>query len=83
MRWLGPEQLTYTAGRGLTDVLVKHNLKSNSTEVLTEEDLERSEFLDVWRHRNLSQDEHRTPAGDLRSRRERRTPGNSPPSRSG
>jgi dipeptidyl aminopeptidase/acylaminoacyl peptidase len=36
VRWLGPGQLTYTAGRGLTDVLVKHNLKSNATEVLTE-----------------------------------------------
>jgi dipeptidyl aminopeptidase/acylaminoacyl peptidase len=36
LRWINSEQLVYTAGRGLTDILVKHTLKANKAEVLAE-----------------------------------------------
>ncbi len=36
LRWLGPDEIVYTAGRGPTDVLVKQNLKSDGLTVLGE-----------------------------------------------
>jgi dipeptidyl aminopeptidase/acylaminoacyl peptidase len=36
MRWINTEQIVYTAGRGLTDVLVKHRLQADAAEVLAE-----------------------------------------------
>jgi dipeptidyl aminopeptidase/acylaminoacyl peptidase len=36
LRWTSPDHLVYTAGRGPTDVLVKHDLNSNKAQVLAE-----------------------------------------------
>lgn len=36
LRWINPEQLAYTAGRGLTDILVRHTLKVDEAEGLVD-----------------------------------------------
>ena len=79
IRWLGPEQITYTAGRGLTDVLVKQDIKSNATEVLTERISNAASFSTSGDTAIYLKTSARPPPGDLHSRRERRTPANSPP----
>lgn len=44
IRWIGTEQIAYTAGHGLTDVLVKQDLNSNKAEVVAEKILNAASF---------------------------------------